>query len=134
MTEYQGMPLLEAAPVILKGEPLLQAKNIAIFLTNRGITKLHNRFDFPEDKKPLHEKLKNEFQEGWLGKYNKGHYEKFRGIYIIDFPSYQLSIITKKYHGHYLAISAINLSYPVLNGDERVRIKWMYEECGKLFS
>ena len=112
-------------------EPLFQAREIDVVLTNRGIRRLCNRLDFPEDIEHLLEKLRNDLSEGYMGEHNKGRYGK-NGYnnHIIDFTKGSASVtgvILLESDGLYLAISAFEKKQTlVLDGDERVRVNWIY--------
>jgi len=121
MTKYQGMPLLEAVPVIPKGKPLLQAEELKMCLTKHAIKRFHGRFGFPEDPEQLIKKLNSELQEGWLGEKD--------GSQIVDFTSYQpISVVAVgKNKKEYLAKTAIKRNEPlILGGYERRTINWTY--------
>ena len=104
---------------------MLEAKELPVFLTYRGMRRLHNRLGFPEDAEQLLEKLRSDMSEGFLGAYNKGHYKN--RSYIIDFTNSSTGIIVIKDDEKYKAVSAFKRDpLPILRGDERVRIRWVY--------
>jgi hypothetical protein len=112
MTEYRG--------------PLPQAKKLPVILTNMARRKFHDSFDFPEEPEQLLAILRNDLPEGFLSRYNKGHYRNGKNeCYKLDFTNYSASIILIQDCGTYRAVSPFKRKPPLVLEGSRREIDWI---------